>query len=208
MNNTVKLSFKKATLVAISAGMLTTSTMTSCSSMSDATKTKTQGTALGALGGALLGAGIGKATGGDTKAVLIGAAAGAVLGGIAGYAWGNSIVKEKSEYATMEEYVSDNKKQLDNRIGDVQKANTNLSKQIAQLKKDKTSVAKAEVQKQNAQLAQNISLIDADLATAQDAAKEASGAELAELSAKIDTLSAEKKSMQANLEELDSLASI
>lgn len=30
----------------------------------------------------------------------------------------------------------------------------------------------------------------------------------AELSAKIDTLSAEKKSMQANLEELDSLASI
>lgn len=95
MNNNVKPGLRKATLVIMAAGIINTS-LTSCSSMSDSTKTKLQGTSFGALAGGLVGAGLGLAAGGDTKAVLIGAAAGAVLGGIGGYAWGHSIVKEKN----------------------------------------------------------------------------------------------------------------
>lgn len=207
MNNTVKLGLKKATLVVMAAGMVNTS-LTSCSSMSDSTKTRAQGTSFGALAGGLLGAGIGLAAGGDTKSVLIGAAAGALLGGIGGYAWGDSIVKEKESYASMEEYINDNQKQLDNRITDVQKANSDLTKQITQLKKDKTAVSKANIAKQNAKLTENLALIDSDITTAKDAAKEASGAELAELNQKIDALSKEKKSLQSNISELESLASI
>lgn len=207
MNNSVKLGLKKATLVVVAAGMVNTS-FTSCSSMSDSTKTRTQGTAFGALAGGLVGAGIGLATGGDTKSVLIGAAAGALIGGIGGYAWGNSIVKEKEAYASMEEYINDNQKQLDNRITDVQKANSDLSNQIAQLKKDKTAISKENLAKQNAKLTENLALIDTDITTAKDAAKEASGDELAELNQKIDALSKEKSSLQTNISELDSLASI
>lgn len=207
MNNNVKLGLQKTTLVVLAAGMVSSS-MTSCSSMSDSAKTKTQGTAFGALAGSLVGAGIGLAAGGDTKAVLIGAAAGALLGGVSGYAWGASIVKEKEAYASMEEYVADNKKQLDNRLTDVQKANSDLSNQITKLKKDKSAIAKANVEKQNAQLKENLALIDADITTAKDAATEASGAELAELNARIDKLSKEKNDLESNMDELNSLTSI
>ena len=207
MNNTVKLGLKKATLVVMAAGMVNTS-LTSCSSMRDSTKTKSQGTSFGALAGGLLGAGIGLVAGGNTKSVLIGAAAGALLGGIGGYAWGDSIVKEKEAYASMEEYISDNQKQLDTRISDVQQANTDLSNQIAKLKADKTAVSKENIAKQNAKLTENLALIDTDITTAKDAAMEATGDDLAELNKKIDALSKEKKRLQSNINELDSLASI
>lgn len=207
MNNKAKLGFKKATLVVMAAGMVNSS-LTSCSSMSDSTKTRAQGTTFGAIAGGLLGASIGLVAGGNTKSVLIGAAAGAMLGGIGGYAWGDSIVKEKAAYASMEEYITDNKKQLDSRITDVQQANSDLSDQIAKLKADKTAISKEKIAKQNAQLSENMALIDADITTAQDAAKEASGTELAELNEKINALSQEKKSLQSNMSELDSLASI
>ena len=197
----------KTTIAGILSISIMAAPLTSCS-LDDTGMTQIQGSTLGALGGAVVGGAIGLAVGGDTKSVVAGAIAGGLLGGAAGLQWANSIVKEKASYASMEEYINDNQKQLDNRITDVKKANSDLSNQIAQLKKDKTAVSKANIAKQNAKLTENLALIDTDITTAKDAAKEASGAELTELNQKIDTLSKEKASLQANISELDSLSSI
>lgn len=186
MTNTL---FRKTLVATLSLGVLATTT--SCSSMSDGTKTRTQGTVLGTLGGAGLGALAGLAAGGNTKSVITGLVVGAAAGAIAGFAWGDSVVKQKEAYASMEEYVKDNNTQLGNRISQTKEYNKKLSKQVAQLRKEGKTLSDED--KKEAK--QGIDLINKDLATAKDAQKEASGAALDELNSKIAQMESEKKTL-------------
>ena len=185
----------KLTAGVLAIGMLASTS--SCSSTSDGTMTQIQGTTLGMLGGAAVGAVAGLAIGGNTKSVVTGLAVGAAAGAIAGFSWGNSIVKQKRAYASMEQYVSDNNKQLSNRIAQTKQYNQKLQKQINALNGDKSKLD----QKARANAQKGLNLINQDIATAQDAKKEAKGSDLVELNNKINELNKEK----AVLSELASL---
>lgn len=78
--------------------------LSGCANMSDGTRTKTEATALGAGGGALLGGLIGALAGGS-DAAWVGAAVGAGVGGIAGYVYGSHVAREKAKYASQEDWL-------------------------------------------------------------------------------------------------------
>ncbi len=181
-----KTLFHNATAAIVMTSMMTG--VTSCSSMSDKTKTRTQGTVMGTLGGAALGALAGLATGGDKKAVITGLVVGAAAGALTGFAWGESIVKQKEAYASTEEYVRDNNKQLDNRIAETKKYNQKLSQEVSKLRSEGKSLSAQE--RDNAK--QGIALIQKDIDTAKQAKQDAQGADLAELNQKIANLDKEK----------------
>ncbi len=138
--------------------------MTGCAqqNMTDSQRTRAEGTGIGAIGGALLGAAIGGSEG---------AAWGAALGGTAGYAYGSHVANEKAKYARSEDW-------LDACIYDARKVNQNtraynakLSRQISETKRlarlykqNKVSKSKMRAQKQ---------LIDKERATANKVLKDA-----------------------------------
>jgi len=102
--------------------------MTGCAQpdMTDSQRTKAEGTGVGVLGGALLGAAIG----GKRGALL-----GATLGGVAGYAYGSHVADQKAKYARTEDW-------LDAGIASAKKVNkqtrsynSKLSKKIAETKR-------------------------------------------------------------------------
>lgn len=90
MKRIILLSFSTALIVS----------MTGCTqpNMTDSQRTKAEGTGIGVLGGAALGALIG----GDSQGALIGAA----LGGLAGYAYGSHVADEKAKYASKEDWLN------------------------------------------------------------------------------------------------------
>ncbi len=76
-----------------------------CSNIQDdQTRTKTEGTLVGAGAGAVLGAVVGGLVGGR-RGALTGAAIGAGAGGLAGYAYGSHVADKKAEYADREEWL-------------------------------------------------------------------------------------------------------
>ena len=89
MKRIVLLSFSTALIIS----------MTGCTqpNMTDSQRTKAEGTGIGVLGGALLGAAIGGRQG---------AAWGAALGGVAGYAYGSHVANEKAKYASKEDWLN------------------------------------------------------------------------------------------------------
>ncbi|NLC70778.1 MAG: glycine zipper 2TM domain-containing protein [Desulfuromonadaceae bacterium] len=102
-----------------------------CANMSDQTRTKAEGTAVGAVVGGLVGLAIG-----EEKGAAIGALAGAGLG----FLVGNEIAKRKKNYASTEEF-------LDAEIANVQEYNSTavaynkkVSREIAALEKESTSL--------------------------------------------------------------------
>ena len=72
----------------------------------DSTRTKTEGTLLGAGLGAGLGALVGGLTGGG-RGALVGASIGAAAGGLGGYALGTHVANKKAEYASQEDWLDD-----------------------------------------------------------------------------------------------------
>jgi chromosome segregation ATPase len=75
-----------------------------CSGMTDAQRTKAQGTAVGTGVGAAVGAGLGALLGGG-RGAAIGAAVGAGVGAGAGYAWGAHVASKKANFARQEDYL-------------------------------------------------------------------------------------------------------
>ncbi len=88
---------KRIVLLSFSAILI--AGMTGCAqpNMTDSQRTKAEGTGVGMLGGALLGAVIGGKKG---------AAWGAGLGGLAGYAYGSHVANEKAKYARQEDWLN------------------------------------------------------------------------------------------------------
>ena len=113
MNN--KHYFKKSFVLLMEAGVLTFG-LGSCANMSDTTKTYAQATGIGAAGGAGVGALAGQAIGGDTKSTVIGAAIGGSIGAIAGWFWGDYVVQQKKEYASVEEQIRHSNQVMDKLI--------------------------------------------------------------------------------------------
>ncbi|MGB5158070.1 MAG: YMGG-like glycine zipper-containing protein [Desulfobacterales bacterium] len=74
-----------------------------CATMDDSTRTKAEGTGVGAATGAIVGGLLGQVIGHDTKSTLIGAAIGAAVGGGAGYLAGNTVAERKKKYANEED---------------------------------------------------------------------------------------------------------
>lgn len=156
----------------------------------------------------ILGGVAGNLIGNNTTSTLIGAGTGILAGLIIGYVWSESTVEDRSAYATSAAYVQANNLQLDNRIREARKTNKETASNVSSIKKDKKKISKKERDKQNAVMTQNINLMEKDIQTAKEAAKEASGAELQQLRSQINTLSAEKKQMEQNRNDLNSLAAI
>ncbi len=102
--------------------------MTGCSqpNMTDSQRTKAEGTGIGALGGALLGAAIGGKKG---------AAWGAALGGIAGYAYGTHVANEKAKYARKEDWLNACIASAQKVNHDTRSYNAKLSRKIADTKR-------------------------------------------------------------------------
>lgn len=105
--------------------------LSGCAGMSDQTRTRTEGTAVGAVIGGLVGLAIG-----DGKGAAIGALAGAGIG----YLAGNEIAKRKKNYASTEKF-------LDAEIANVQEYNSTAVaynkktyQEIASLEKESASL--------------------------------------------------------------------
>ncbi len=83
----------------------TTSIITGCANIKDdSTRTKTEGTMIGAGVGAAVGAGLGALIGGK-KGALLGAAAGTAVGAAGGFAYGNHVAGQKEKYTKEEEWL-------------------------------------------------------------------------------------------------------
>ena len=138
--------------------------ITGCSqpNMTDSQRTKAEGTGVGVLGGALLGAAIGGRRG---------AAWGAALGGTAGYAYGSHVANEKAKYARREDWLNaciSSARKVNN---NTRSYNAKLSRKIAESKRlarlykqNKVSKSKMRAQKR---------LIDNERKTANQVLKKA-----------------------------------
>lgn len=102
----------------------------------DATRTKTEGTALGALLGGLVGAATGAAldSGNRGRGALIGAGIGAVGGGAAGYVYGSNAAERKQKYANEEDRLDGEINVVKKYNADLQQQNTALANNISELK--------------------------------------------------------------------------
>ena len=112
-----------------------------CAGMNDSTRTRAEGTGIGAATGALLGGVLGQVIGHDQKSTLIGAAIGAAVGGGAGYLAGDYVAKRKAQYASEEDWLNNKIEviaQYNNDLEEFNKKTANrnkqLEKQVADLK--------------------------------------------------------------------------
>ena len=212
MNTQTKNKMRQAVTMLLGTGVLLSS-LNSCSGLSDSVLTKMQGTGIGALGGAAAGTGLGAAAssiaGGDSKdvkkAMVIGAVAGAVVGGVIGNRWGASIVKKKETYAKTEDYINDNIKQVDRRLSQASKLNSQLSKQIASIQKSGQKMSKDQKSEMVQTLKTNQGLIRTDIKNAQVALKdpEATAAQRAKLQAKVNSLQAQYNALTQNISQFN-----
>ncbi|MBR4423998.1 MAG: hypothetical protein IKS68_07205 [Mailhella sp.] len=114
----------------------------------DGTRTKTEGTLVGAGVGAGVGAAIGAIFGGNTKATLIGAAIGAGVGSLGGFFVGKHVADKKAEYASYEDWLDACITDTANLNEQTRQYNAKLGQDINAL--DKESKALAAQYKKNA----------------------------------------------------------
>ena len=207
MNN--KHYFKKAFVLLMEASVLI-SGVSSCANMSDTTTTYAQATGIGAAGGAGMGALAGQASGGDTKSTVTGAAIGGVIGAIAGWFWGDSVVQQKKEYASVEEQIRHSNQVMDKLITQTKARNAELAQVIADLKKENKNIASSDVktksQKMTREVDKRISILNEEVTLARKAAHNASGNQKIALRGKISTLSHEINSLKKHKRTLSSLS--
>ena len=178
--------------------------------MSDTTTTYAQATGIGAAGGAGMGALAGQAIGGDTKSTVTGAAIGGVIGAIAGWFWGDSVVQQKKEYASVEEQIRHSNQVMDKLITQTKARNAELAQVIADLKKENKNIASSDVktksQKMTREVDKRISILNEEVTLARKAAHNASGNQKIALRGKISTLSHEINSLKKHKRTLSSLS--
>ncbi len=181
--------------------------LTSCSNLSDASLTQIQGTGGGAAVGGAIGAGAGALLGGSTKATLWGAAIGAAVGGLFGHQYAKSIVKQKAAYATTEDYLNANIKQLSIRTNEVKSTNSNLTKQIANIRAQKSTLSADERVKTKKDLTDKANLAQQDIKVANAALSSATGEKRKALLNQIAQLKTERANLIRNTSTLMSVSS-
>lgn len=206
MKKTFITKWKQLTVISVCAGVMSVS-LESCGSMSDSSLTLLQGTGLGAAGGAAVGAGVGALAGNSQnrgQAILIGGIAGSVLGGVIGHAWAKSVVKKKAEYASQEEWIKANTKQLDARIADARKLNNSLRDQINTLKKQNASISKSDFTSVKNSVNQKITYLNTDIDTTKANLKgvNSSGQDVQKLRQKLAELQNERQMLLTSVAEL------
>ena len=183
-------------------------TLSSCSEMTDRTKTIGQGTAIGTAAGAATGAAFGQLIGRSTKATVIGTSIGTAFGSLIGYAYGTSVANTKAQYATKEAELQNLCNLLDSRIQIVQQNNQKLTREIATLKRNKTKLSAFQAKQYENRINSNLSLIDTDLQAAKASHSMANSAEKQALDARIRELEKERKRLNSNMQDLSQLSII
>ena len=138
----------KKIATALAVCMISASLVGCANIQDDGTRTKTEGTLVGAGVGAGVGAALGAIFGGNTKATLIGAAIGAGVGSLGGFFVGKHVADKKAEYASYEDWLDACITDTANLNEQTREYNAKLGKDIAAL--DKESKALAAQYKKNA----------------------------------------------------------
>lgn len=158
---------------------LSTSGISGCANIqNDGTRTRTEGTLLGAGAGAGAGAGIGAAIGGGRGAAL-GAGIGVLVGALSGFLVGNHIANQKAQYASDEEWLEACINQAQQRNDEAAQYNEHLRKDIAALDKQSTQLAKdykakkasraalnakaEDIEKRRSEIAANIAILQEEI---------------------------------------------
>ncbi|MDR2124222.1 MAG: hypothetical protein LBP38_04470 [Desulfovibrio sp.] len=192
----------------------------------DATRTKTEGTLVGAGVGAAVGAGIGALVGGRSGA-LLGAGIGAAVGSMIGLAAGAHVADKKASYATEEAWLDDciaqAKKsndelkayntQLTAEIKQLDKQTAKLKKQYAAKKADQATLTaenekiKAKIDESNKLIAAVTTEIDSQVRVRIDAATNQKHDYVKSLDAEIATLRRQKQQLEESNKRLTAMSS-
>ncbi len=191
--------------------------MTGCTQpdMTDSQRTKAEGTGIGVLGGALLGAAIGGKKG---------AAWGAALGGLAGFAYGSHVANEKAKYARKEDWLNACISSAQKVNRSTRSYNTKLSRKISDTKRlvrlykqKKISKSKLRAQKKiidrerktaNDMLKKSQNELKAQQGVLRDAKKMGKKAEARRLEKEIATLKRENRKLKNQTNTLASLSAL
>ncbi len=191
--------------------------MTGCTqpNMTDSQRTKAEGTGIGVLGGALLGAAIGGRKG---------AAWGAGLGGLAGYAYGSHVANEKAKYARKEDWLNACISSARKVNKSTRSYNAKLSRKIADTKRlvrlykqNKISKSKLRAQKKlidrerttaNKMLKNAQNELKAQQGVLRDAKKTANASETRRIQGEINTMKQQISLLKKNNSTLASLSAV
>jgi gas vesicle protein len=135
------------TIVSLCAAALLAGPLAGCANIQDdSTRTKTEGTLVGAGAGAALGAGIGAIAGGG-RGTAIGAIIGALVGTAVGFGVGTHVANEKSKYASEEDWLDECIARADQTNQEAAQYNAEIRAQIQALDKKTTALAASYKQK-------------------------------------------------------------
>ena len=160
----------KRLLSVVLIGALLGASLAGCANIQDdGTRTKTEGTLVGAGAGALIGAGIGALVGGR-KGALIGAGIGAAAGSAIGFGVGTHIAKKKAEYASEEAWLDACLDQAQKANNEAKAYNQKLAGEIKTIDRQTASLKKqyAEKSASKSQLTAEKKNIDAKLKETRD----------------------------------------
>ena len=208
-------------IAAISITTVYLLTMSGCSgkNMDDSTRTKTEGTAVGAAVGGIIGALIG-----DEKGALIGAAVGAT----AGYVYGSHVAQEKEKYASQEDWldaciasakkVNSETKAYNDKLANELKTMRAETDRLAKLYEQK-KIEKAEMIAQKKKIDAKLEESKEKLARAEfelenqqlvldDVKKNGSKEDIANVDSEIEKLKREIETLKKNTEELAAMSAL
>jgi len=151
-------------------GAFLLSSVTGCANIqNDQTRTKTEGTLVGAGAGAVVGGVLGQLIGGNTTATLVGAGVGALVGSAAGFAYGSHVANEKAKYAKQEDWLNACIASAQQVNADTRAYNDRLASEVRSLDAETKRLAQAYDQKraQKSQLLAEKKKVDASLAAAK-----------------------------------------
>lgn len=195
MKNTLSHSAATRCIAIITAMGVFSTSISSCSNMSDSALTQTQGAAAGALSGAAVGALIGYLAKKDSKGALIGAGIGAGVGLFAGYFYGYKVARDKEAYATQEDYLMANIAALDSQITSAKNYNSQLQLSISLLKSTKSKLTATQQANMKKECDHNLSMIDQNIRQAELASQSTDADSAAKLRDKIKKLKVERNKL-------------
>lgn len=133
----------RKTIAVVMVLVLIVGNLTACTNIKDdGTRTRTEGTLVGAGAGAAIGAGVGAAVAGRGGA-LVGALIGLAVGGLAGLAYGSHVANEKAKFASEEAWLDACMQQAEQTNAKIAEYNTKLQNDVATLEKETTALQKA-----------------------------------------------------------------